>query len=161
MESAAAILIEAVAHAPDAGELRFNLGNALHAAGRLSAAEGAFRRAIALMPDHANAYANLGVVLAEGNLKDEAEKCFRKAIYINPELSPAYVGLADLVDDGGMDAIAHRRAVLEMKPELAAIRSSLLMCMHYAPETVRESLFAEHKTFGEMHNSASAPAFSP
>ena len=151
VESAAAILIEAVAHAPRSGELRFNLGNALHAAGRLSAAESAYRKTIELIPAHADAHVNLGVVLAEGGLKSDAEKCFRKALAINPNFAPAYVGLADLVDDGNLDAVAHRRAVLALKPELPAIRSSLLMCMHYAPEATREELFSEHKTFGVMH----------
>jgi protein O-GlcNAc transferase len=159
VESAAAILIEAVAYAPDSGELRFNLGNALHAAGRLSAAESAYRKAIQLVPDHADAYANLGVVLAEGGLKLDAEKCFRKALEINPELAPAYVGLADLVDDGSLDAVAHRRTVLALKPDLAAIRSSLLMCMHYSPEATREALFEEHKTFGAMHAGNRAQAY--
>lgn len=159
VESAAAILIEAVAHAPNSGELRFNLGNALHAAGRLSAAESAYRKAIQKIPDHADAYANLGVVLAEGGLKTDAEKCFRKALKMNPDLAPAYVGLADLVDDGSLDAVAHRRAILALKPELAAIRSSLLMCMHYSPEATREELFDEHKIFGGMHAGSGASAF--
>jgi protein O-GlcNAc transferase len=160
-ESAAAILIEAVAHAPSSGGLRFNLGNALHAAGRLSAAESAYRKAIELIPDHADAYANLGVVLAEGGLKPDAEKCFNAALKINSNVAPAYVGLADLVDDGSLDAVAHRRAVLALKPDLAAIRSSLLMCMHYTPDATRDELFTEHKIFGEMHGSAPAPAFRP
>jgi protein O-GlcNAc transferase len=150
-ESAATVLIEAVAHAPRAGELRFNLGNAFHAVGRLPAAEGAYRKAIELMPGHAEAYANLGVVLAEAGMKKDAEASLRKAIALNPNLSPAYVGLADLVDDGSMDAVTHRRAVLALKPDLAAIRSSLLMCLHYVPEPTRAELFEEHKAFGKLH----------
>ncbi len=159
-ESAATVLIEAVAHAPRSGELRFNLGNALHAAGRLSAAEAAYRKAIELMPSHADAYVNLGVVLAEGGRKDKAEAAFRKAIALNPNLAPAYVGLADLVDDGSMDAVTHRRAVLALKPDLAAIRSSLLMCLHYVADVSRAELFAAHKEFGALHRNAAAPVFN-
>ena len=150
VEGAATVLIEAVAHAPKSAELRFNLGNALHAAGRLDAAEAAFRRTIDLRPSHAEAHANLGVVLSEAGRKGEAEAAFRRAIALNPDLVPAYVGLADLVDDGSMDAAAHRRAVLDIKPDLAAIRSSLLMCLHYTPETSREDLFREHLAYGAM-----------
>ena len=158
-EAAATVLIEAVAHAPVSAELRFNLGNALQAAGRRDAAEGAYRKAVALMPSHAEAHANLGVVLAEGGKTDEARDAFRKAIALNPDLVPAYVGLADLVDDGTMDAVAHRRAVLALNPKLAAVRSSLLMCMHYTGVS-REELFAEHRAFGAVHDRKTGPAFA-
>ena len=157
-ESAATVLIEAVAHAPKSVELRFNLGNALQAAGRLDAAEAAYRRSIEFSPGHAEAHANLGVVLAARGRKAEADAAFRRAIALNPDLMPAYVGLADLVDDGSGDAIAHRRAVLAMKPDLAAIRSSLLMCLHYTPEATREELFAEHLAFGRLFPPPAAPA---
>jgi len=159
-ESAATVLIEAIAHAPKAGELRFNLGNAFHAAGRLPAAEGAYRKTIELIPTHAEAHANLGTVLAELGAKKDAEASFRKAIALNPNLAPAYVGLADLVDDGTLDAASHRRTVLALKPDLAAIRSSLLMCLHYAPESTRAELFEEHRTFGVLHGQKKT-AFKP
>ncbi len=158
-EAAATVLIEAVAHAPASAELRFNLGNALQAAGRRDAAEGAYRKAVALMPGHAEAHANLGVVLAEGGKKNEARDAFRKAIALNPDLVPAYVGLADLVDDGSMDAVAHRRTVLALNPKLAAVRSSLLMCMHYT-NVSREELFAEHRAFGTVHDRKTGPTFA-
>jgi protein O-GlcNAc transferase len=157
--AAATVLIEALAHAPNSGELRFNLGNALQAAGRRDAAESAYRKAVELLPNHAEAYANLGVVLAEGGKKEEAREAFKKAIALSPELVTAYVGLADLVDDGTMDAVAHRRTVLALNPKLAAVRSSLLMCMHYTAVS-RAELFAEHRTFGTVHNRTTAPAFT-
>jgi len=160
-ESAAAILIEAVGQAPKSAELRFNLGNVLHGAGRLPAAEVAYRKAIELNPRHAEAHVNLGVVLAEAGFKDKAEASFRQAIALNPNLTPAYVGLADLVDDGTMDAVTHRRAVLALKPDLAAIRSSLLMCLHYVPDVSREEMFKLHQEFGALHREPKAPVFNP
>lgn len=159
VEAAATVLIEAVAHAPQSAELRFNLGNALHAAGRRDAAEAAYRKAVELAPGHAEAHANLGVVLAEAGKKDEARDAFHMAINLNADLVPAYVGLADLADDGTMDAVAHRRAVLALNPKLAPVRSSLLMCMHYA-NVGRDELAAEHRAFGLVHNRAGAPAFA-
>lgn len=157
-EGAATTLIEAVAHAPQSADLRFNLGNALHAAGRRDAAEAAYRKAVELAPGHADAHANLGVVLAEAGNTAGAEAAFRKAISLNPDLVPAYVGLADLADDGSMDAVAHRRAVLALNPKLAPVRSSLLMCMHYA-NVSRDELLAEHRAFGLTHNRTGAPAY--
>lgn len=160
-QRAATVLMEAVAYAPRSAELRFNLGNALHAAGQIAAAEGAYRKAVELSPAYAEAHANLGVVLAEGGLKEKAEASFRKAIELNPHLTPAYVGLADLADDGTMDAVAHRRAVLAMKPDLAAIRSSLLMCLHYVPDVPRAELFEEHMAYGAQVARKDAPVFDP
>jgi len=160
-ESAAAILIEAVGQAPRSAELRFNLGNALHAAGQLGAAEAAFRKAIELAPQHAEAHVNLGVVLSEGGVKDKAEACFRQAIVLNPNLAPAYVGLADLVDDGSMDAVTHRQAVLALRPDLPAIRSSLLMCMQYVSGISRQDLFTAHRAYGALHKQAAAPLYNP
>jgi predicted O-linked N-acetylglucosamine transferase (SPINDLY family) len=149
-EAAATVLIEAVARAPASPELRFNLGNALQAAGRLDAAEAAYRKTLELRPRHAEAWANLGVVLADAGRKPAAEECFRNAIAVNPDLEPAYVGLADLVEDGTADDVAQRRAVLAMKPDLTAIRSSLLMCMHYTAAASRAELFVEHEAYGRM-----------
>lgn len=159
-EGAASVLIEAVAHAPASPELRFNLGNALQAAGRLDGAESAYRRTLELKPQHAEAYANLGAVLAESGRKAEAEDCFRKAIAIHPNLDPAYVGLADLVEDGTADDVAHRRAVLALKPDLVAVRSSLLMCMHYTAAASRAELFVEHEAYGKLFADM-PPRFAP
>ncbi len=159
-EGAATVLIEALAFAPKSQELRFNLGNALQAAGRFDAAESSYRRAIDLVPDHADAWINLGVVLAEQNKKSDAEQCFQQAISIDPSKAPAYVGLADLADDGSLDAVAHRRRVLAMRPDLAAIRSSLLMCMHYTAEATCEELFEEHLAFGTQLKSTEPPSFA-
>lgn len=160
-ETASAVLIEAVAYAPNSVELRFNLGNALHMADRLEAAESAYRKVIALAPSHAEAHVNLGVVLREAGRADEAEQAFREAIALNPILAPAYVGLADLADDGAMDAVAHRRAVLALKPDLAPVRSSLLMCMQYAPDLARDQIAEEHRAFGRIHDRAPPFAWRP
>ncbi|MDX2221225.1 MAG: tetratricopeptide repeat protein [Rhodospirillaceae bacterium] len=164
VESAVTVLIEAIAFAPKAAELRFNLGNALHAAGRLDAAAQAYRRALDLKPDHVQAMVNLGVVLAEQHDTTGAEQLFRQAIARDPTLSQAYVGLADLVDDGSLDAVAHRRAVLALRPDLPAIWSSLLMCLHYADKPTRAEIAAEHRAFGRQFgrtfDAAHPPAYA-
>ena len=160
-EGAATILIEGLAYAPKSPELRFNLGNALQAAGRYDAAESSYRRAIELRPDHADAWVNLGVVQAAQNNKGQAEESFREAIKIDPDVSQAYVGLADLADDGGLDAVAHRRKVLAMKPELAAIHSSLLMCLHYTSSVTVDELAQEHLAFGKQFEMEDGAGFAP
>lgn len=158
-ESAVTVLIEAIAYAPKMAELRFNLGNAMHMSGQNASAEAAYRKALQLKPNHLQAMINLGVVLAEMGRKGDAEAMFRQAIALDPTVSQAYVGLADLVDDGGSDAITHRRAVLAMRPDLAPIRSSLLMCLHYAEDPSRAEIAAEHRKFGGLFDSKDPPAW--
>lgn len=160
-EGAATVLIEGLAFAPKSPDLRFNLGNALQAAGRMGAAEASYRRAVDLRPEHADAWVNLGVVLAAQDQKPEAQSCFDTAIRLDPNLAQAYVGLADLADDGSLDAVAHRRQVLALRPDLAAIHSSLLMCLHYTAEASPDDLAREHRAYGACHPSASATAFNP
>lgn len=159
-EAAATVLIEGLAFAPKSPDLRFNLGNALQAAGRMEAAESAYRRAVHLRPDHADAWVNLGVVLAAQGFKEDAEPCFGQAIKLNPDLAQAYVGLADLADDGSLDAVAHRRQVLAMRPDLAAIHSSLLMCLHYTADATPDDLAREHHLFGDQHRPSQQKVFS-
>ncbi len=159
-ETALTVLIEALGYAPRSADLRFNVGNAMREVGRLDTAEASYRRALELNPKHADAHINLGHVLLLQNRKDEAEAEFKKAIALNPNLSTPYVGLADLVDTGDMNAVQHRRAVLEMKPDLAVIRSSLLMCLQYDPSLSRADIAKEHKTFGKLFDRKDGPAFS-
>ncbi|MFL2770681.1 MAG: tetratricopeptide repeat protein [Rhodospirillaceae bacterium] len=158
-EGAATTLIEGLAYTPKSPELRFNLGNALQASGRLTEAESAYRKVVALAPGQADAWVNLGVVLAAQGGKTEAEKCFRKAIVIDIDLVPAYVGLADLADDGSIDAVQHRRTILAMRPDLAGIHSSLLMCMHYSAKVSADDLLEEHLEFGSRHDQAIRHAY--
>ena len=159
-EGAATVIIEGLAYSPQSPELRFNLGNALQAAGRADAAESSYRRAIDLRPGHADAWVNLGVVLADQDKKQDAEECFQKAIAIDPSLAQAYVGLADLADDGSLDAVAHRRHILDLQPDLAAIHSSLLMCMHYTADASPGDLLKEHQAYGARHKGSDQPAYS-
>jgi predicted O-linked N-acetylglucosamine transferase (SPINDLY family) len=158
-ESALTVLIEAIAQSPRSAELRFNLGNAMQAVGRWDGAEAAYRRTLELDPDHADAMVNLGQTLIHLGRKADAEVMFRKAIALKPGLTQAYVGLADLVDDGAGDAVAHRRAVLAMKPDLAAVRSSLLMCLQYDAHVSRADITREHIEFGKIFDRSDAPAY--
>jgi len=159
VESALTVLIEAIGQSPKSAELRFNLGNAMQAVGRWDGAEAAYRRTLELKPDHADAMVNLGQTLIHLGRKDDAGVLFRKAIALDPGISQAYVGLADLVDDGAGDAVAHRRAVLAMKPDLAAVRSSLLMCLQYDAHVSRAEIAQEHRAFGKIFDRDAAPAY--
>ncbi len=70
---------DAVTLAPDAARLHNNLGIAFKRAGRLDAAEAAYRRALAIDAAYAQAYNNLGVVLIERDNLAEAVRCFEAA----------------------------------------------------------------------------------
>ena len=65
---------KAIALEPDYASAHFNLGNALHALGKLTEAEVAYRKAIALKPD-ASPYNNLAVPSA--TVEDETSSLNR------------------------------------------------------------------------------------
>jgi predicted O-linked N-acetylglucosamine transferase (SPINDLY family) len=136
---------------PGDPRIAFNLGNAYMAAGQLDEAAKVYRGLLAVAPDHAETWINLGHVEIDRGEPAEAEACFRRAIEIAPDRSEAYVALAGMVAEGAGEAVAHRRAVLEMNPDLPKVRSSLLVCMHYGPDATIEELRREHFRFGELH----------
>ena len=146
---------------PSNPAIQFNLGNAHLGAGDLDRAANAYRAAIAIEPDYAEAWTNLGRVEVERGEMKAAETCFRTAIRAQPDLAEAYVGLADLAPEEPDEAVGHRRAVLALNPNLASVRSSLLMCMHYHPEFSVDEIRDEHLRYGEVHEAALAPRKPP
>lgn len=158
----AAAAIEALSTAaglkPGDRRIAYNLANAHMNAGALEEAAELFRRVLAVAPEYADAWINLGHVELDRGDGSEAERCFRRAIEIEPDRAEAYLALAGVVADGAGEAVAHRRAVLEMNPDLPGVHSSLLMCLHYGPEASAEELRDEHFRFGRRHAAPLQPA---
>lgn len=148
---AANLLEGATRRLPREAALAFNLGNARKALDDLDGADAAYRAALAIDPDHAAAWCNLAVVAAERGNRDAAETAYRAAIARDPDLAEAYAGLADLAEPGSESAITRRRALLETKPDLAQIRSDMLMSMQYLDGITTAELAAAHREFGRVH----------
>ena len=85
----------------DIPDIHNNLGHALAALGRPTAASAAFARAIELKPVYPEALCNWGLALAELDRFDEAESKYRQAITANPRFAGAYNNLGLLLKATG------------------------------------------------------------
>ena len=82
-----------LALAPGDADAHSNLGNALHAQGKLSEAQACHRRAIELSPDRAEAHSNLANALKDQGRLDEAIAAYRRALQLKPDLVEAHSNL--------------------------------------------------------------------
>jgi tetratricopeptide (TPR) repeat protein len=133
-EFAAAIRLyqQILAFKPDLPDIHNNLGHALAALGKPTAATGAFAHAIELKPAYPEALCNWGLALAELERFDEAETKYRQAIEANPRFAGAYNNLGLLLKATGrltdaqyafQQAIALSPTDFSLYDNLAAVRS--------------------------------------
>ncbi len=80
---------------PNAADVHYNLGHALHVDGRLDDAEYSYRRAMALDAMAFPAYFNLGRLLQHEERLEEAEACYRRASEIVPESTATHSSLGE------------------------------------------------------------------
>jgi tetratricopeptide (TPR) repeat protein len=115
----------------DIPDIHNNLGHALAALGRPTAASAAFAHAIELKPVYPEALCNWGLALAELERFDEAECKYRQAIIANPRFAGAYNNLGLLLKATGRlteaqhafeQAIALSPRDFSLYDNLAAIR---------------------------------------
>lgn len=123
---------ELVREYPEAPEVWFALGQALHWTGAYPAAEQAMGRAVELMPGYAEAHNYLGAArLRQGKLA-EAEPALRKAIDLKPDFAIAYVNLGRCLQkrkDCSAAITAYRDAI-RCKPDFAVAYVELAELLH-------------------------------
>jgi tetratricopeptide (TPR) repeat protein len=116
---------------PDLSDIHNNLGHALAALGRPTAAVTAFARAVELKPAYPEALCNWGLALAELDRLDEAEAKYRQAIEVAPRFAGAHNNLGLLLKATGrlMDAKRAFKQAIALAPKdfsiyhnLAAVR---------------------------------------
>ena len=115
----ATIWAETVRRRPDNPRAHHNLALALHRAGRLPAAHGAFARAVALDPAYVVGHYNWGVALLADDRVAEATAAFVTTVRLVPDHADAHRQLARLAEQGGRPAEAenHFNAVLRLAPD--------------------------------------------
>ncbi len=115
----ATIWAETVRQRPDNPRAHHNLALALHRAGRLPAAHGAFARAVALDPAYVVGHYNWGVALLADDRVAEATAAFVTTVRLAPDHADAHRQLARLAEQGGRPAEAenHFNAVLRLAPD--------------------------------------------
>ncbi len=137
---------------PNLAEVHSYLGGTLHDLGRLTEAEASYRRALEIQENCASVHDNLGITLNELGRLTEAEACYRRALAIDPLLAEAHNNLGNtLFILGRLDeATVHFKRALEIKPTFAVAHSNLLHCLTQDATLDAETLFSEHRRFGEQ-----------
>ncbi len=99
-------------------EAAFNLGNVLHALGRVDEAAERYRQAIHTEPDYAEAWNNLAGCLAELEQWDEAVAAGEAALSMADGFADAHFNLAQAHEGagGGAAALRHAQSYLEYDP---------------------------------------------
>ncbi|MBF0355341.1 MAG: tetratricopeptide repeat protein, partial [Alphaproteobacteria bacterium] len=136
-----------------------NLGAAFQKAERLGEAEAWYRQAISLDPEHAKAHDNLGGLLQlEGRLS-EAIACHEQAIALDPAFASARINLANafLAEGRITGAVSVLRWALMMDKLSRTASQNHLMCLCYDETVDAESLYREHRRFGDYQEKRTTP----
>jgi tetratricopeptide (TPR) repeat protein len=100
---------------------------ALQRRGRLSEAEGLYRRVLRLSPDHVQALFNLGLVRVRQGGLDDAVALFVRALKQKPDFAEAHNALGIVLRTGGreQEALAHYAAALAINPDYAEVENNI------------------------------------
>ena len=141
---------------PDSAYVLAGLGVTLGAQGAAREEEQCYRRAVGLNPNLVAAHSNLGNVLKRQGKVAEAEASYQQALLVYPGCAEAECNLGTLVQEQGRleEAEDHFRRALEIKPGFALAYSNLLFSLSHSAEMDAESLFTQHRAFGERYESA-------
>jgi tetratricopeptide (TPR) repeat protein len=102
----------ALARGGDDARLRYNIGIAEAAVGRLAEAEAAFRSAARLDPTLPEAFVNLGIVLHRQDRVSEAATAYERALTLEPTHASAHHNLSIALAELGRGAESERHARL-------------------------------------------------
>jgi predicted O-linked N-acetylglucosamine transferase (SPINDLY family) len=115
------------------------------------------RNSVRLLPDDAEAHSNFGMALFRDKKIDEATQYFRRAIAIDPRCAAAHyhLGMYLVMEQQFAEAEASLRAAVSLRPdyldaEVRPVYSDLLFLFSHNPQLDADTLFAEHRRFGEL-----------
>jgi protein O-GlcNAc transferase len=147
LENRARSLIEKY---PDSGFVWKMLGESLYMQGKDALPY--LQKTVKLLPDDADAFNNLGIVLTDRGRFDEAVASCQKALAIKPGYAKAHNNLGNALNALGRvdEAIASYRHALDIQPDYAKARTNLLFCLSHSEAMDAQTLFAEHRRFGEQ-----------
>jgi protein O-GlcNAc transferase len=137
-----------------------NFGNAVQLQGHIDDAIVLYNHALSLKPDFAEVHYNLGNALKDKQQLLEATKKYELAARLKPDYPEAHNNLGNILHSLGRrsEALDHYRVALRVKRDYAEARSNLLFALNYDPSIDDESLFVEHRRYGEVHD---LPNLSP
>jgi predicted O-linked N-acetylglucosamine transferase (SPINDLY family) len=142
---------EALAVEPDSELVMTNLAGVLQARGGHEEAARLALRACAIAPDRSEPLVVLGDALHSLGHLVEAEASYRQAIALAPDCMLAHYNLGHVLNDQwrAAEAMAEFRRAIELDPGYQPARHALLFNLLYDPAQSEESIFAEHRRWGE------------
>ena len=116
-----------VAHDPGNYRARFNLGDALAAAGQLDEAETQYRESGRINPRYARVHNALGLLAVRRGRTEEAVPAFEEALRIKPDYAKAHNNLGNALAMTGRtaEALTHFRRAVEIDPGYGIARHNL------------------------------------
>jgi predicted O-linked N-acetylglucosamine transferase (SPINDLY family) len=154
-------------HFPDHGFGWKSLGALLWGQRRAEEAVGPMRKSVQFLPLDAEAHSNFGVVLLIRKQRTEALQALERAIEIDPRFAAAHyhLGLTYLAEHRFAEAEASLRTAVELRPdyltsEVKPLHSDLLFLFAHNPSIDADTLFAEHRRFGELLETPPDPSLS-
>lgn len=127
VDTAIALLEQAVTESPDFVSYRVNLGDAYRAADRDKDAEASWRHVLKIQPHNVEALTNLGLLMVDRNEWLEAENLLLQALAERPHFLPAEINLGRLRLEQGrlQEAEQHLKQALEQSPDSVEAKFNL------------------------------------
>ncbi|MBF0166415.1 MAG: tetratricopeptide repeat protein [Alphaproteobacteria bacterium] len=149
----------ATALRPTYAEAHVNLGRLAMEEGDRQLAMRHYRHALSHRPDSAAAHDALGVALAAEGQTDEAIRHHEQAIARNPRLADAYVNLGNALTATARlyEARKAYRTAISLAPADVVAQQNHLMCLCYDETVDEESLYREHRRFGDYQEKRITP----
>jgi tetratricopeptide (TPR) repeat protein len=127
LETATALILQAIAIHGAAASYYTNLGTVLHAQGKLEEAETVLRHALTLRPDLASIHVNLGNVLRARKEFDASIESYEQALALDPGSAEAFNNMGNARQAlGHLDAaIACYERALALKPDYVGVHCNI------------------------------------
>ena len=144
---------KAFALRPDEAVCLTNLVRLMGELGREQEAIAICRKAIDLNPTYAVAFSELARLFQSIGEVDAAHSASVRALALDPGLPEAHHTLGNILADRGRldEAIRSYRAALDIEPDDAIIRSTLVFKMQFASGYGAAAILEENRRWAELH----------
>lgn len=151
LESAVISYQKALELNPRYAEVQLNLGNTFRALGRLHESVQCFNQVLTLTPNSPELHHSLGLAYKGLDRLGDAVASFTKAVTLKPNYVTAQIDLANTYRELGevRKAVEIARLAVTLDPDDAGAWSLLFFCLSNSEDIDQQTLFAEHRRFGE------------
>lgn len=150
-ESSVTCYRKAIQIEPNYAEVWLNLGQTYRSLGRMSEALECFNMVLKLSSDSPGLHHSIGLAYKGLDRLNDAADSFKKAVSLQPGYATAQIDLANTYRELGDigKAIEIARSVIALAPNESGAWSLLFFCLSDSEEIDKQTLFAEHRRFGE------------